>query len=61
MFITTWSQKLLCNCKGHQDITCIMVLQLSQNDNLFNFLKYILLLLYLNDLKFTIQKYHLFL
>jgi hypothetical protein len=22
MFITTWSQKLLCNCKGHQDATC---------------------------------------
>jgi len=22
MFITTWSQKLLCNCNGYQDVMC---------------------------------------
>jgi hypothetical protein len=66
MFIITRSQNLLCSCKGHQDATWhhgfTTIINMTQFVQFLD--KYIIIsefiLIYLNDLKLRIQKYHLF-
>jgi hypothetical protein len=66
MFITIWSQKLLCNCKGHYDAMWGHDFAIIINMITCPFLdKYIIIfkfiLIYLNDLKSETEKYHLLL
>jgi hypothetical protein len=60
MFTTTWSQKLLCSCKGHQDATWhhgfATIVNMATCSIIFEFI-----LIYLNDLKLGTKKYHLLL
>ncbi len=61
MFIITWSQNLLCSCKGHQNATWhhgfVIIINMTQFVQFLD--KYIIIsefiLVYLNDLKLGIQ------
>jgi hypothetical protein len=57
IFTITWSQKLLCTCKGHQDATWhhgfVTIVNMATCSIIFEFI-----LIYLNDLKLGIKKYH---
>jgi len=67
MFIITWSRNLLYSCKGHQDAIWhhgfVTIIHMTQFVQIFD--KYMIIfefiLIYLNDLKLGIQKYHLLL
>jgi hypothetical protein len=64
MFITIWSQKLLCNCNGYQDAMCyhgfVIIINMT-TCLIFGQIIFEFRLIYLNDLKLGIQKYHLLL
>jgi hypothetical protein len=65
MFIITWSQKLLCSCKGHQNGTWhhgFATIVIMTTCSIFKYvITFEFILIYLNDLKLIIKKYHLFL